>query len=147
MPSQPASALAAAGFLALLGIDLGLGALALASTAALAGCSSAAPPGDAHLVPEWRLVPEGTALGRRRQFFLYGRRLDSVKLSGPPSVVVEKGEVKPGGRALSLYLTVHPLSKDSLDRGEANGSRELRAETPDTALAFKLKIVDETLPR
>jgi hypothetical protein len=48
---------------------------------------------------------------------------------------------------LALYLTVKPLAKDSLAKGEATGSRELQVKTPDTALTFKLKVVDEALPR
>ena len=105
------------------------------------------PGGTGHVEPEWRLVPEGTALAERRQFFLYGRHLDSVTLTAPPSVTVEKGELKPGGRALPLYLTVHPLPKDRLADGEAQGARELAIKTPDTAFSFRLKIVDEIMPR
>jgi hypothetical protein len=121
-----------------------LGALALASAAALSGCSMDTPDA-AHVEPEWRLVPEGTALAQRRQFFLYGRHLDSVNLTAPPSVTVEKGELKSGGRALSLYLTVRPLAKGS--GGETPGARELAIKTPDTALSFRLKIVDEIVTR
>ena len=104
----------AARFAAILSLALtAMAALALAFAAALSGCSLGSPGGTGHVEPEWRLVPEGTALAERRQFFLYGRHLDSVNVSAPPSVTVEKGEMKPGGRALSLYLTVHPLPKDS----------------------------------
>jgi hypothetical protein len=126
---------------------IALAALALASGMALAGCAASSSRGDAHVEPEWRLVPEGTALGKRRQFFLYGRHLDSVRVSAPPSVQVEQGEAKPGGRVLSLYLTVGPLSKESAAAGESPGAREIGIKTPDTAVTFRLKIVDETLPR
>jgi hypothetical protein len=124
-----------------------LGALAFAWAAALAGCAMDTPGAAAHVEPEWRLVPEGTALSERRQFFLYGRHLDSVSVSAPPGVTVEKGELKPGGRALSLYMTVLPLPKDADADGAAPGRRDLGIKTPDTALTFHLKIVDETLPR
>jgi hypothetical protein len=127
---------------------LALAALALASGVALAGCASSGPgASEVHVEPEWRLVPEGTALGQRRQFFLYGRHLDSVRVSAPPSVSVEKGNPQPGGHALPLYLIVNALSKDSLAKGESVGGREIRVQTPDTSLTFKLKIVDESLPR
>jgi hypothetical protein len=141
------SPLLAARFAAILSLAMtAAGAMALAFAAALSGCSLSPPGGTGRVEPEWRLVPEGTALAKRRQFFLYGRHLDSVSVSAPPSVTVEKGEVRPGGRALSLYLTVHPLSKDPKADGETPGARELGIKTPDTALSFKLKIVDE-IPR
>jgi hypothetical protein len=123
------------------------GALALAAGAWLTGCSLGPPGGAPRAEPEWRLVPEGTALSERRQFFLYGRHLDSVSVSAPPSVTVEKGALKPGGRALSLYLTVHALSKEPQADGETPGARELGIKTADTALTFRLKVVDEILPR
>lgn len=143
MPSGIASRLAAACSLAL----IALAALALAASAALAGCGGPGEGSRLRVEPEWRLVPESTVLGKRRQFFLYGRNLDSARLSAPPSVVVEPGEAESGGRALSLYLTVRPLSPDSLSRGEAVGTREIEAKTPDTSLTFKLKVVDETAGR
>jgi hypothetical protein len=143
MRSHAAARLCAAAFLTL----TACGALALASAAALAGCAGPSASAGAQVDPEWRLVPEGTALEKRRQFFLYGRHLDSAKVSGPPSVAIEPGPLNPGGRVLALYLTVKPLAKDSLAKGEATGSRELQVKTPDTALTFKLKVVDEALPR
>lgn len=109
----------------------------------LAACGGSAPRSTTSVDPEWRLVPAGTALGQRRQFFLYGRHLDSAAISAPPSVVVEKGEAKPGGRALPLYLTAHPASSPPA-AGEAVGSREIRVKTADTSLIFQLKVVDET---
>lgn len=125
-----------------------LGALALASGMALAGCASTAPgTAESHVEPEWRLVPEGTALGKRRQFFLYGRHLDSVRVTAPPSVSVEAGLPQPGARVLPIYMTVNALPKDSLAKGESLGAREIGIKTPDTSLTFKLKIVDEALPR
>jgi len=144
MPSAPSLRMAAALVLAFIGI----GALALAAGTALAGCASSAPgTSESHVEPDWRLVPEGTALGKRRQFFLYGRHLDSARVSAPPSVTVETGAAQTQGRALPIYLTVNALSKDSLAKGETVGAREIRIKTPDTALTFKLKIVDEALPR
>jgi hypothetical protein len=140
MPRSPAR------LAAILSVTL-IGFGALAASSALLGCAGGSSGAPLRVEPEWRLVPEGTALGQRRQFFLYGRRLDSVRIAAPPSVEVRKGELKPGGRALSLYLTVMPLAKDSLARGEAAGSREIEVETPDTSLAFRLKVVDETVPR
>lgn len=124
-----------------------VGALALAFAAALAGCSLGSPGPAAHVEPEWRLVPEGTALSQRRQFFLYGRNLDSARVSAPPSVRVEKSESKQGGRALTLYVTVSPLARDSLAKGEAAGSREIRVDTPDTSLVLRLNVVDEAFDR
>ena len=126
---------------------IALGALLLASVAALSGCSATTGNAAPHVEPEWRLVPEGTVLGQRRQFFLYGRHLESVLVSAPASVTIQKGEVKPGGRALSLYLTVIAASRDSPARGEAPGWREIEARMPDTALTFRLKILDETPQR
>lgn len=99
------------------------------------------------LKPAWRLVPEAVVLGKRQQFFLYGRHLDSVIVSPPPSVLVEKGILKSDGRVLSLYLTVSPFRIDSLAHGEKNGSREIKFETKDTTATFTVKIVDEVQPR
>ncbi len=124
-----------------------LAALALALAAALSGCSLGSPGGPAHVEPEWRLVPEGTALAERRQFFLYGRHLDSARVSAPPSVTIEKSETKKGGRALTLYLTVGALAKGGLAKGEATGSREIRVDTPDTSLVLRLNVVDEVFDR
>lgn len=147
MPLQPALRMAPVLSLAIMTL-IALSALALASGMALSGCaSSGSGASESHVEPEWRLVPQGTALGMRRQFFLYGRHLDSVSVSAPPSVNVEKGVPQAAGHAMPLYLTVNALSKDSLAKGETAGGREILVKTPDTALTFKLKIVDETLPR
>jgi hypothetical protein len=97
--------------------------------------------------PAWRLVPEAIVLGQRRQFFLYGRHLDSAEVTAPPSLQVEKGVLKQDGRVLSLYLTVSPLNSDSLARGQKPGIREVRVKTPDTTAVFLLKVVDEAEPR
>ena len=97
--------------------------------------------------PAWRLVPEAIVLGQRRQFFLYGRHLDSAEVTVPPSLQVEKGLLKSDGRVLSLYLTVSPLNPDSLARGQKQGMREVRIKTPDTSAVFILKVVDEAQPR
>jgi hypothetical protein len=99
------------------------------------------------LDPEWRLVPEATVLTEKRQFFLYGRRLDSVTVTVPPSVLMEKGALNSGGRVLSVHFRVSPLAKDSLADGESKGAREIRVRTPDTSVVFVLKVVDEAMPR
>lgn len=144
MPPTPPVRMAAALALVL----IALGALVLACGTALSGCASSAAGGsETHVEPEWRLVPEGIALGQRRQFFLYGRHLDSVRVTAPPSVKVEQGVAQANGHAMSLYMTVNALSKDSLAKGESKGTREIGVTTADTALTFKLKVVDEALPR
>jgi hypothetical protein len=111
----------------------------------LAACSGTAP--EPKPQPEWRLVPEATVLVENRQFFLYGRRLDSVTITVPPSVTMVRGTSANGGRVLSLHFRVLPLSKDSLAQGESVGLRDVRVKTPDTSLVLPLKIVDEALPR
>lgn len=114
----------------------------------LSGCFSfGGGKQDLHVPPEWRLIPEANALGQKRQFFLYGRRLDSAVVTVPPSVTLERGALNNGGRVLSLYMTVKPLAKDSLADGEAVGKREIRVKTPDTSCVFDLKIVDESVIR
>ena len=111
----------------------------------LAACSGSAPAPKPQ--PEWRLVPEATVLMENRQFFLYGRRLDSVTITVPPSVSMVQGTSANGGRVLSLHFRVSPLGKDSLAQGESVGLREVNVKTPDTSLVLPLKIVDEALPR
>ena len=111
----------------------------------LAACSGSAPAPKPR--PEWRLVPEATVLAENRQFFLYGRRLDSVTITVPPSVTMVQGKPGNGGRVLSLHFRVMPLGKDSLAPGESVGLREVRVKTPDTSLVLPIKIVDEALPR
>jgi hypothetical protein len=117
----------------------------LVSALLLAACSSSVPA--PRVDPDWRLVPEATVIGENRQFFLYGRKLDSVTLTVPPSVTVDKGAAGNGGRVLSLHMKVSPLPKDSLAAGESKGLREIGVRTADTSLVFPLKIVDEALPR
>jgi hypothetical protein len=114
-------------------------------TTLLAACSGTASAPKPQ--PEWRLVPEATVLVENRQFFLYGRRLDSVTITLPPSVTMVQGKSNNGGRVLSLHFRVMPLGKDSLAQGESVGLREVRVRTPDTSLVLPLKIVDEALPR
>lgn len=122
-------------------------ALGVSQTFVLSACSPS-PPKNPPLPEEvWRLVPEATILGDRRQFFLYGRGLDSAKVVAPPSVEAETGGLTNGNRVLSVYLKVLPLPKDSLAAGEKPGSREIRFSTPDTSVAFTIKVVDEALPR
>jgi|GEM_PF-5544374 len=131
---------------ALMGLPIGLGL-------ALSACSPAAPR-TASLPPiDWRLVPEATVLGERRQFFLYGSDLDSARVSAPTGVETETGEVLNGGRVLSLYLKVQPLAEDTLGAGRKDGKpgkagrREIRVSTPDTSVTFTIKVVDEAPPR
>jgi hypothetical protein len=125
-----------------------LGAFCLFCLSGLSGCGSSKPVDKPlpPLQPEWRLVPEATIVGDRRQFFLYGRRLDSATVAVPPSVILEKGTLKADGRVLSLYMTMRAAKKDSLAEGEKIGLREVRVKTPDTALTFQIKVVDEALP-
>lgn len=122
-------------------------AACLAVVCLLPSCSWFESKPAPRLDSEWRLVPEATVLAEKRQFFLYGRRLDSVTVTVPPSVTMEKGTLNPGGRVLSVHFRVSPLAKDSLADGEAKGSREIRVKTPDTSVVFVLKVVDEALPR
>lgn len=119
--------------------------LTLLAMGILAACSGTAP--EPKPQPEWRLVPEATVLTENRQFFLYGRRLDSVTITVPPSVSMVRGKSANGGRVLSLHFRVSPLGKDSLAKGESVGLREVGVKTPDTTLVLPLKIVDEALPR
>lgn len=114
-------------------------------TLLVTACSGTAPAPKPQ--PEWRLVPEATVLVEDRQFFLYGRRLDSVTITVPASVTMVQGKPGNGGRVLSLHFRVMPLGKDSLAQGESVGLREVRVRTPDTSLVLPLKIVDEALPR
>ncbi len=128
-------------------IPSAFGTLILA-TALLAGCAShGGNNAQSSSSPDWRLVPEATVLGQKRQFFLYGRRLDSAAITAPPSVLVEKGAVKHDGRVMALYLTASALRPDSLAKGEKKGSREIRVQTPDTTAVFQLQIVDEAQVR
>lgn len=129
-----------------MGFPLSRCALILATLSLLA-CAGKDAGRDLHAQPDWRLIPEATVLHQDRQFFLYGRRLDSVTVTVPPSVSMDKGELSQGGRVLSLHFRVAPLGKDSLAAGESVGLREVRIRTPDTAIVFGLKIVDEALPR
>jgi hypothetical protein len=126
-------------------IRVAIAGLAAAVLLLLAACSGTAP--EPKPQPEWRLVPEATVLTENRQFFLYGRRLDSVTIAVPPSVSMVRGASANGGRVLSLRFRVSPLGKDSLAKGESVGLREVSVKTPDTSLVLPLKIVDEALPR
>jgi hypothetical protein len=123
------------------------------AAAGLLACAGKDSGRNLRVQPDWRLIPEATVLNQDRQFFLYGRRLDSVTVTVPPSVSLDQGPVSQGGRVLSLHFRVAPLAKegkdgkDSLAAGESVGMREVRVKTPDTALVFQLKVVDEALPR
>src|SRR4051812_33376603 len=99
----------------------------------LCACAVFAPPRSPPVQPEWRLVPEATVLGENRQFFMYGRRLDSVTIKIPPALEMEEGAVSSKGRVKSFHFKVLPLAKDSLAQGEEVGIREVRVKTPDTA--------------
>ncbi|MEO7779424.1 MAG: hypothetical protein ABIY63_17990 [Fibrobacteria bacterium] len=101
----------------------------------------------APLPPEWRLVPEATVLGERRQFFLYGRKLDSVTVTAPRSLIVEKGAASSQGKVLSFHFIARPLAKDSLAESESEGIREVTVKTADTTVTFKIKVIDEAHPR
>lgn len=96
---------------------------------------------------EWRLVPQTTVTADRRQFFVYGDRLDSAKVSSDPSVTVERGWVKEDGKVLSVYLTVAPLAgsryDDSTLSAEKPGRRRIRIETADTSVTLPLRVLDE----
>jgi hypothetical protein len=121
---------------------------ALLLSLSISGCAwFASDKSELRVQPEWRLIPEAIALGQRRQFFLYGRHLDSAVVTVPPSVILERGALNNGGRVLALYLTVKGLEKDSLAEGESVGKREVDVKTPDTSLTFTLKIVDEAVVR
>lgn len=118
--------------------------LILAMGLTLGGCSRHPESSPRPTPPiEWRLVPETTVLGDRRQFFIYGRKLDSVRVEAPAGVEVERGPVKSDGRVLSLYLKVDPWPADSTLLGKKPGSREIRVMSSDTLVTFSLKIVDE----
>lgn len=113
---------------------------------AVAACSTRPSPSQSSPPREWRLIPESTVLGERRQFFVYGDRLDSVRVTSAPGVAIETGPVKPDGKVLSLYLTVSPLGgsrEDSVLLGARPGLRKVRVETRDSAVTLPLKIVDE----
>jgi hypothetical protein len=111
----------------------------------LSACASA--PRDMSSPPEdWRLVPEATVLGERRQFFVYGRHLDSARVSAHPSVTSEKGWLNPEGTVLSLYLKVERIEDDSTALGEKPGLRRITVKTPDTSVTLKLKVMGE-VPR
>lgn len=107
---------------------------------------------------EWRLIPQTTVTGDRRQFFVYGNGLDSAKVTSHPGVKIEPGWVKPDGKVLSVYLTVGPLGQggaegegegggggrdDSAAFADAPGLRKIRVTTSDTAVVLPLKVLDE----
>ena len=113
---------------------------------ALSACSSRPSPSQASPPREWRLIPESTVLGERRQFFVYGDRLDSARVTSAPGVAIEPGPVKPDGKVLSLYLTVGPLGEsreDSVLLGAKPGLRKLRVRTRDSVVTLPLKVLDE----
>lgn len=117
----------------------------LLTSALLPGCSSGRGPQESPPL-EWRLVPSTTVLGDRRQFFVYGKGLQSAEAVSDPSVKVEAGAAKTSGEAFSLYLTVAPLgdrAADSTVLGEKPGLRKLRIKTPDTTVTLSLKVLDE----
>lgn len=119
---------------------LGLAGLALAACSSRPSPSQSSPPRD------WRLIPESTVLGERRQFFVYGDRLDSARVTSAPGVAIEPGPVKPDGKVLSLYLTVGPLGasrEDSVLLGAKPGLRKVRVQTRDSVVTLPLKVLDE----
>ena len=85
-------------------------------------------------------------LGERRQFFVYGDRLDGARVTSAPGVGIEQGPVKPDGKVLSLYLTVGPLGdarEDSVLLGAKPGLRRIRVQTRDSVVTLPLKVLDE----
>lgn len=113
---------------------------------AVAACSTRPSPSQSSPPREWRLIPESTVLGERRQFFVYGDRLDSARVTSAPGVAIETGPVKPDGKVLSLYLTVSPLGgarEDSVLLGARPGLRKIRVDTRDSAVTLPLKVLDE----
>lgn len=119
---------------------------ALAALAALGACATRPEPSRADSSVDWRLVPESTVLGDRRQFFVYGRGLDSARVTAADGVAVERGWLKEDGKVLSLYLTVGPLGTGRADSAyliDKPGLRKLRVETRDTVVILPLKVLDE----
>lgn len=109
-------------------------------------CSSRPSPSQASPPREWRLIPESTVRGERRQFFVYGDRLDGARVTSAPGVAIEPGPVKPDGKVLSLYLTVGPLGEsreDSVLLGAKPGLRKIRVQTRDSVVVLSLKVLDE----
>lgn len=118
----------------------------LFALAVLSACAGRPEPAPASSPVDWRLVPEATVLGDRRQFFVYGRRLDSARVTAVDGVAIEKGWVKEDGKVLSLYLTVGPLGAGRADNAyliDKPGLRKLRVETRDTVVVLPLKILGE----
>lgn len=114
--------------------------------AGLAACASRPAPAPGSPPVDWRLVPEATVLGDRRQFFVYGRRLDSARVTAADGVAIEQGWVKEDGKVLSLYLTVGPLGAGRADSAylvDKPGLRKLRVETRDTVVFLPLKVLGE----
>jgi hypothetical protein len=144
MPSMPSRRIKTLSSIVLVPV-LALAGLCLSACALFSSIGGTDPAPS--VSPEWRLVPEATVVGQKRQFFLYGRRLDSAQVTVPPSILMEKGVLKPDGRVLSLYLTVSAVRPDSLGKGETLGARQVLVKTPDTTADFTLKIVDEAQPR
>jgi hypothetical protein len=94
----------------------------------------------------WRLVPEATVLGERREFFIYGKGLAKAEVTAPQGTTVEKGWLNPDGRALAVYLKVEPITDDSTALGEKPGQRRIVVKTPDTTVTLPLKVLNE-VPR
>lgn len=112
--------------------------------ASLPGCASRPSASQASPPLEWRLVPQTTVMRDRRQFFVYGENLDSARVTASGGVLVQKGWVKEDGKVLSLYLTVlKPVAGDSTLLGEKPGVRKVRVGTADTAVTFRLKVMNE----
>jgi hypothetical protein len=111
-----------------------------------AACTSRPSASQASPPREWRLIPESTVLGERRQFFVYGDRLDGARVTSAPGVAIEPGAVKTDGKVLSLYLTVGPLGasqEDSVLLGARPGLRRIRVQTRDSVVTLPLKVLDE----
>lgn len=93
---------------------------------------------------EWRLIPESTVLGDRRQFFVHGEGLDSARVTAGPTVRVEQTWSKTDGKALSVYLTVvEAIRADTALGGDKPGLRRITVSAGDTTVTLPLKVADE----
>jgi hypothetical protein len=110
----------------------------------LAACSTRPSAGLPVPDREWRLIPESTVLGDRRQFFVHGEGLDRATVKAGPTVRVEQTWNKPDGKVLSVYLTVvEPIRADTSLGGDKPGLRRISVAAGDTTVTLLLKVADE----